>query len=192
MISFFGFIPADKTLTGKEREFVIQLMEQTRDGLLADVKGLSLDQINYKSDSTRWSVAQCVEHIAVAEGTLISFVQMSLNGPADPSKRDSIKFTDQQVVAAVTDRSRKQQAPEILKPDGKFASCQAALDSFVVRRNRNIEFVKTSQADFRNHYFTTPVGIIDDYQALLLITAHSKRHTLQLEEVKASSGFPKN
>ena len=44
----------------------------------------------------------------------------------------------------------------MLRPEGKLGSYQAALDSFVVRRNRNIEFVKTTQADFRNHYCVFP------------------------------------
>jgi hypothetical protein len=33
---------------------------------------------------------------------------------------------------------------------------------------------------------------VDLYQVLILLAAHSARHTLQLEEVMASPGFPKN
>ena len=192
LVSLIGFMPTDKTLTKQERDFAIQYMEQTRDTLLSDVKGLSAAQLNFKTDSTRWSVAQCVEHIALAEGLFSMIVQTSLQSPADPSKRDSIKYTDQQVINFLTDRSKKFQAPEMLKPDGKLNSYQAALDSFVARRNRNINFIKTTQADLRDHYWVNPFGIIDDYETVLFMAAHSRRHTLQLEEVKASPGFPKN
>jgi DinB superfamily len=193
MISLFSYKTYDKTLTQSERDYAVQFMIQTRDALLNDVNGLNPAQINFKADSTRWSVAQCVEHIAVAEGTLMMFVQMSLKSPADPSKRDSIKYTDQQIVNGVQDRTRKFQAPEMLRPDGKFVSYQAALDSFLVRRNRNIEYVKTTQDDLRDHFFQHPVmGTMDDYQGILLMVGHSKRHTLQLEEVKANPGYPKN
>ena len=193
VIIIFGLKPSDKTLTQQERDFAIQFMVSTRDTLLMDVKGLTPAQLNFKADTSRWSVAQCVEHIALAEAALTMAYQQPLNSPADPTKRDSIKYTDQQIIHFLTDRSRKFQAPDMLRPVGSFGSFQVSLDSFVARRNRNIEFVKTTQADLRDHCSTFPgVGTVDDYQVILFMIAHSKRHTLQLEEVKANPGFPKN
>jgi len=192
-ISLFGLKPADKTLTTQERDFATQFMVNTRDTLLMDVKGLTPAQLNFKADTSRWSVAQCVEHIALAEAALTMAYQHGLQSPADPSKRDSVKYSDQQIIGFLTDRSRKFQAPEMLKPVGTFSSFQASLDSFVARRNRNIEFIKTTQADMRDHFVPFPgVGLVDDYQVVLFMVSHSKRHTLQLEEVKANPGFPKN
>jgi DinB superfamily len=192
LITLFGLRNRDKALTPQERDFANQLMITSRDTLLMDVKGLTPAQLNFKADSTRWSVAQCVEHIALAENALTMAYQQGLQSAADPSKRDSIKYSDQQIIHFLTDRSRKFQAPEMLRPVGTFGSFQAALDSFVARRNRNIEFIKTTQADLRDHFVTFPgLGIVDDYQVVLFMIAHSKRHTLQLEEVKASPGFPK-
>jgi Protein of unknown function (DUF664). len=193
VIVLFGLKPIDKTLTQQERDFAVQFMVLTRDTLLMDVKGLTPAQLNFKADTSRWSVAQCVEHIALAEAALTMAYQQALNSPADPSKRDSIKYSDQQIMHFLTDRSRKFQAPEMLRPVGTFSSFQASLDSFVARRNRNIEFVKTTQADLRDHCSIFPgVGTVDDYQVILFMVAHSKRHTLQLEEVKANPNFPKN
>jgi hypothetical protein len=188
----FSLRPTDKTLTAQEREFATQFMVTTRDTLLMDVKGLTPAQLNFKADSTRWSIAQCVEHIAKAEAALTMAYQQGLNSPADPSKRDSVKYTDQQIIHFLTDRSRKFQAPEMLRPVGSFGSFQAALDSFVARRNRNIEFIKTTDADLRDHFVTFPgFGVIDDYQMILFMVSHSKRHTMQLEEVKTSPNYPK-
>jgi hypothetical protein len=193
VILIFGLKPRDKTLSQMERDFAIQFMVSTRDTILMDVRGLSPAQLNFKADSTRWSVAQCVEHIALAEAALTMAYQQALNSAADPSKRDSIKYSDQQIIHFLTDRSRKFQAPEMLKPVGSFGSFQASLDSFVARRNRNIEFIKTTQADLRDHCSSFPgVGMVDDYQVVLFMVSHSKRHTLQLEEVKANPNFPKN
>ncbi len=190
-LSFYSLKPTDKSLTKQERDFAVQFMIQGRDSIIMDVKGLSTAQLNWKADSTRWSVAQCVEHIALAEGMLMGVVQMNLQPAADPSKRDSLKYTYQQIMGFLSNRTQKFQAPDMLKPDGKIGPYPAALDSFIARRNRNIEFVKTTQADFRDHYWVVPnFGMIDDYQALLFMVAHSKRHTKQLEEVKATPGFP--
>jgi DinB superfamily len=193
VILIFGLKPRDKTLTQKERDFALQFMVSTRDTILLDVRGLSAAQLNFKADSSRWSVAQCVEHIALAEAALTMAYQQALNSAADPSKRDSIKYSDQQIIHFLTDRSRKFQAPEMLKPVGSFGSFQASLDSFVARRNRNIAFIKTTQADLRDHCSVFPgVGMVDDYQVVLFMVSHSKRHTMQLEEVKANPNFPKN
>lgn len=193
VILIFGLKPQDKTLTPKERDFAVNFMVQTRDTLLLDIKGLTPGQLNFKVDSTRWSIAQCVEHIALAEGAMTMAYQQVLKSPADASKRDSIKYSDQQVIHFLTDRSKKYQAPEMLKPVGTFGSFQASLDSFVARRNRNIEFVQTTQIDLRDHCTTFPgVGMVDDYQIILFMISHSKRHTLQLEEVKVNPNFPKN
>jgi hypothetical protein len=191
-VTVFGLKPRDKALTPQERDFANQFMVKSRDTLLMDVAGLTPAQLNFKADSTRWSVAQCVEHIALAEAALTLAYQQGLQSPADPSKRDSIKYSDQQIIHFLMDRSRKFQAPEMLKPVGTFGSFQTALDSFVARRNRNIEFIKTTQADLRDHFVTFPgLGVVDDYQVVLFMISHSKRHTLQLEEVKANPGFPK-
>ena len=193
VIALFGLKPSDKTLTQQERDFAVQFMVLTRDTLLMDVKGLTAAQLNFKADTSRWSVAQCVEHIALAEAALTMAYEQALKSPADPSGRDSIKYTDQQIIHFLVDRSRKFQAPEMLKPVGTFSSFQASLDSFVARRNRNIEFIKTTQADLRDHCSTFPgVGTVDDYQVILFMVSHSKRHTLQVEEVKANPNFPKN
>lgn len=192
VVLLFGLKPRDKTLTPQEREFVLQFMVTTRDTLLMDVKGMTPAQLNFKADSTRWSIAQCVEHIAKAEATFTMSYQQGLSTPADPSKKDSVKYSDQQIIYFLTDRSRKFQAPEMLRPVGTFGSFQATLDSFIARRNRNIEFVKTTQADLRDHFVQFPgLGFIDEYQLILFMVAHSKRHTMQLEEVKTSPGFPK-
>lgn len=192
IVVLFGLKPYDKTLTPQERDFATQFMVTTRDTLLMDVKGLTPAQLNFKADTSRWSIAQSVEHIALAEAALTMAYQQGLKSPADPSKRDSLKYTDQQIIHFLTDRSRKFQAPEMLRPVGTFGSFQASLDSFVARRNRNIEFIKTTYADLRDHFVTFPgLGVLDDYQVVLFLVAHSKRHTMQLEEVKMSSGFPK-
>jgi hypothetical protein len=55
-----------------------------------------------------------------------------------------------------------------------------------------IQYVKTTDADMRNHVVTFPPGSFDSYQMILFIASHSNRHTQQIEEVKADPNFPKN
>ncbi len=190
--SSFVHKPVDGTLTTQERKYAVDYYIQTRDRLLKDLKGLSPAQLNFKADTSRWSVAQCTEHIALAESLIWQWVQMTLKQPATPEKRSEVKMTTEQLVAAVTDRSHKAKAPEMLVPSGKFPSEQAAIDAFVARRDSTITYIQTTQDDLKNHFIVHPAfGTIDLYQGLVLLAGHCARHTLQLEEVMANPGFPK-
>ena len=188
----FSFTAHDGSLTPAERKYAIDYYIQTRDRLVNDLKGLSPEQLNWKADTSRWSVAQCTEHIALAETLIWQWVQMTLKQPATPEKRSEVKVTTEQLVAAVTDRSHKAKAPEMLVPSGKFPTTQAALQAFLSRRDSTMAYLQTTQDDLKDHFIVHPAfGTIDLYQGLVLLAGHCARHTLQLEEVKANPNFPK-
>jgi DinB superfamily len=189
--AMFSFISNHPELNTSERKFAVDYMKETRELFLKDIQGLSEAQLNFKAAPERWSVAQCIEHIAVAETALFDVLQKGLKEPADSSKRSEITASDTTVLRVVTDRSRKSTAPEFLEPEGKFASVPEALSSYKDRRAKTIDYILTTDDDLRDHYSRHAVmGRIDDYQLLLLIAAHSRRHTLQIEEVMANPNFP--
>ncbi|MFI5154608.1 MAG: DinB family protein [Chitinophagales bacterium] len=182
----------DKTISKKERKFAANYLNQTRDLLLKDVKNLSDTQLNFKSSPERWSVAECIEHIAITESLLRSIVNDSLALPANPSRRTEVKVSDTTIIRVVTDRSHKSTTPERFRPSNRFGNTAGALKEFVTQRDTTIEFVMTTDADLRDHYGHHGImGVIDCYQAIILIGAHSRRHTLQIEEVMADPNFPK-
>ena len=43
----------------------------------------------------------------------------------------------------------------------------------------------------RNHVGQTPMGALDAYQIVLMISSHTNRHVQQINEVKADPNFPK-
>jgi hypothetical protein len=51
--------------------------------------------------------------------------------------------------------------------------------------------MKTTK-DLREHVSESPLGMLDGYEWLLFIGAHSERHTKQILEVKANPDFPKS
>ena len=187
-----SFSTKDVFITDEERQFAADYMKLTRDALVKDVSGLSDAQLIFQASPEKWSVALCLEHIALAETALMNYIQNGLKQPSDSSGRSAITASDTTVLRVVTDRSHKSTAPEILKPEGKFPTSEEALRSFIAKRNQNIEYVMTTHDDLRNHYLNHAImGKIDDYQGILLIAAHCRRHTLQIEEVMANPNFPK-
>jgi hypothetical protein len=180
------------TLTKKERRFAKDHLKDTKKELIKTVNGLSAAQLSYKADSTRWSVEDCLKHIAMAEMGIWKSVTDGLSQPANPEKRADIKMTDEQLVKGVQDRSSKFQAPEALQPQNtNFKSAAEALASFKENRNKLINYIDDTQEDMRNHVINFPVGVVDAYQLVLLISAHSSRHTLQIKEIIADPNFPK-
>ncbi|HTD92829.1 MAG TPA: DinB family protein [Chitinophagaceae bacterium] len=187
-----GFRLAPGTLSADERKFAIDYYGKTKARLLKDIKGLSDAQLNFKADSTRWSIYQCTEHIALAETMIWQWIQMTEQQAANPAKRSEVKVTVDQLMKGTLDRSQKFKAPEMLQPEKKFPDTQTALQAYILRRDSTIYYIRSTQDDLKNHFITHPAaGTIDLYQALVLLAAHSERHTLQIEEVMADPNFPK-
>jgi hypothetical protein len=66
------------------------------------------------------------------------------------------------------------------------------IDHFKESRDRSIAYVENTQDDLRDHFMEHPAfKLMDGYQWLMFISAHSHRHTLQIEEVKSNPSFPK-
>ncbi len=181
----------DSSLSKKERKYSISLMKDTKDDAIKSSKDLSDAQLNYKAAPEKWSVKECMYHIAGAEKLLWSLFENTMKGPANPEKRSEIKVTDEELVKNTEDRTNKLQAPEPIQPKNTgFASVTDAIEDFKKHRGEHIKYLKNSTEDLRNHVVQMPFGWIDCYQLCLLIAAHSNRHTQQMNEVKANPGFP--
>lgn len=180
-----------QTLTQADREKGVQYLQQTRDGVVAAVKGLSDAQMKFKPAPDRWSVAETLEHIALAEDFIFQNVTDNvMKAPAGAAGRDTAKV-DAGVLAMIPDRNHKAQAPPPLVPTGRWTPADT-LDHFLKSRAKTIEFLQ-STPDLREHVTDSPLGQpLDAYEWILFIGAHSERHTKQIFEVKADPHFPQN
>lgn len=192
LLAMVGFTGADTKLTQTERTKAADEMSKTAKHLKEATKGLSDDQLNFKSSPESWSIAECTEHIAISENNIFGMLEGTLKTPADPSKRGDVKVSDEQLLGMIVDRSQKVKTMEEFKPSGKWGSFKATLKEFKEKRKAHIKFVKTTDEDLRNRYQQLPFGTIDAYQILLFMSAHTERHILQIEEVKADPSFPKS
>jgi hypothetical protein len=177
-------------VTQAEKDRALQYLETTKKNVLEATKGLSEAQWNFKPAPDRWSVAQVMEHIAAAEDFIRDLVKEKvMMAPAGEAGRD-VKKTDEGVLMMVPDRTTKVQAPEPLVPTNRFGSPDASIKHFVESRATTVNFLKTTTG-LRDHVADSPLGKLDGYEFVLLIAAHSERHTKQINEVKADPNFPK-
>ena len=177
-------------LTRQERDSLVQHLEQTRQAFLQSISGLSDAQWTFKAGPDRWSIAEVAEHVAISETTIFQLVtDKMLKGPAIPP--NPTPLSDGKLLVSLLDRSTKFQAPEMLKPTNRWATREALTKDFLAARDKTIMYVKTTTDDLHGHGGPHPVfKMLDGYQWVLLISGHSARHTAQIEEVKASPGYP--
>jgi DinB superfamily len=178
-------------VTPAEKEKTLQYLESTKKAVLESVKGLSEAQWNFKPAPEKWSVAQVMEHIATAEDYIRTMdKEKVMMAPAGDATRD-VKKADDGVLMMVPDRSTKVQAPEPLVPANKYGTPEGSIKHFVESRAETEAFLKDTPG-MRAHVVDGPLGKMDAYEFVLLIAAHTERHTKQINEVKADPNFPKN
>ena len=184
---------AIRHVTKEERDRAVDYLKQTQKDFLAAIEGVSEEQWKFKAAPDRWSIAETAEHIAVTEDMIWKLVsEKIMKSPAAPEKRAEVKDKEETILKVIPDRSRKAQAPERLKPTGKWATRAALVKDFEATRGQEIAYVKETKEDLRSHFEDHPfLKTMDAWQWLLFNGAHAKRHTAQILEVKADPNFPK-
>lgn len=182
-------------ISKSDRDKVVKELNRTRKMLEDATKGLSAAQWSFKSAPDRWSVADCVEHLTLSEDFLRGLVtDRVMKTSAAPEKKNAEKQAqvDAQVLKMIADRTNRAQAPDGLRPTGKWADTKALMTEFKARRKKTIEYVKNAQEDLRAHFMDSPViKEMDAVSWILFLSAHTERHTKQALEVKADPKFPK-
>jgi uncharacterized damage-inducible protein DinB len=178
----------------KDKKFLLDYLKKTRQDFLNSIKGLREAQWKYKASPEHWSIAETAEHITLSEDFIRGMIQDKVmkSPEATPEQKAKATLPDEEVIAKITDRSKKAKAPEPLKPTNKWANAKEIQAEFNKRRDATVAYAKsTPDSELRNHVSQSPLGDVDGYQFLLFLSAHTKRHTAQIEEVKADPGYPR-
>ena len=184
--------PTNDVLSKKERKFAAEHMKNTKAELQDAIKGLKATQLSYKVSADKWSVQECVYHIAISEKTLWTMLETSMKAGPTPEKKKDLKVTDEQVIKMVEDRTNKVKTFPPLEPQNtSYKSLDEAMNDFKITRSAHIKYIKATSEDLRNHFVQMPFGMLDCYQLCLMISSHTNRHMQQINEVKADPGFPK-
>jgi hypothetical protein len=176
-------------ITPAEREFALQLLDQSGAQLLKLTQELSPEQLSYRPEPERWSVAENVEHLLVSEKRLLPAIQKLLQSPPDLQKESAL--SDAEVLRRIGTVVKRVQAPPHALPASRWLA-QELLREFETTRRNTRGFAATTKGDLRHHFVEHFLfGELDCYQWLLLIGSHTQRHTDQSKGVIASPGFPR-
>ena len=176
-------------MTGEELSRASEYLAATRDDLAEAFHGLSAAQWTYKPAPDRWSIAEVVEHLVMAEGRVHSRFAHWPEGAAESNPERTPSEMDARILAEVPVRTPRIQAPAFFVPTGQWSTAEA-LERFLSGRSETLRLLVATPA-LRAHSMPHPVfGPWDGYQWLLAVAAHCARHIDQIREVKACSGFP--
>jgi hypothetical protein len=176
-------------MTSAEREYLLKWLEETRELMLRTAQGLSREQLIYCPEAGRWSIADNIEHLLVAEKRVVGGIEKLLQQPPDLSKRAAM--TDEQIATQVGTVVDPVQALPQSMPASRWPP-EDILQEFERTRQRTCDFAAAVDADLRQRFMPHFLfGDLDCYQWFLLLAAHCQRHRAQSELVKSSSGFPR-
>jgi len=176
-----------------DAKFGEKYLKDTEKNFLDSFNHLSEAQLKFKAAPEKWSVMEVAEHVTKAEDYFNQMItEQVMKSPAEPDKAASVAGKEEFILTKVPDRSKKAQAPEALKPTGQWATKAELVKHFKETRAKNVAYIKEHYPEMRQHFMDEPpAGLLDAYQWMLFMGAHSKRHTAQIAEVKADPNFPK-
>jgi hypothetical protein len=166
----------------EERTEIVQALEESRKVLNDAAGGLSETHAKTSPAVDRWSVLQCVEHVTTVEERILGFLERAAR--VDSPLIDPKKEAD--LLARVTDRTSRAQAPEFVRPSGRFASLAEAVEGFNAARTRTIAFAVERAAELHTLAWQHPrFGDMNGREALMVMAGHARRHAEQIREVRA-------
>lgn len=171
-------------MTAEDRIALTAALEHSRTLLLSTVNDISEDAWHLK-DGDKWSVAEIMEHLWIIEyGVSKVVIPRLLSEPAAAGPGPS---EDAALIAKTLDRSQKIAAPERVTPKDVSLPKDKAIARFADTRDKLKAFVESTEADLRVHHGIHPVfGMIDCCQWVLLVAAHTERHTAQIAQLKTT------
>jgi hypothetical protein len=169
-------------MEAQEKENILRDLQSGRSELLVALSGMNDTLATRTPSHGKWSVLECVEHLAISEAYLLSQICSSQHSDAPLLNRQREAL----LVARGSDRTIAISAPEVALPIGRFPTLSDALKHFLESRERTITFVEQNTHDLRLQRTSHPlIGDVNCYELLLMIAVHLRRHVKQIEEIRS-------
>jgi hypothetical protein len=159
---------------------------------------LNYSQLNWRPDVTRWSVAQCIEHLRTSSNQIRQAAEDALSGSRPRTIWQRLPILPR-VAGRLLIRSlspgatRKLTAPAAAQPASDIST--DVIRRFVEQHGQLVEWVNTlDEKHAARVIMTSPYVDVVTYSVLdacRILIAHDRRHFEQARRVIASPGFPK-
>lgn len=163
--------------------------------------GLSEAQLNWKPGPDKWSIAQCLDHLAVAGEKFVPYLTAAIalgreKWPVDtPVVYRPSRLGGWLIKLVVPEAKRKVTAPKVFRPSAT-AEIHGSLDRFLRQQEGFLHFVHAAEGlNYNKVKLRSPVTAFMRYSladAFVIIAVHCRRHLAQARRVRETPGFPAN
>ena len=160
---------------------------------------LSEAQLNWKPSPEQWSIAQCLEHLAITSGKFDNYFSLALERARKKRPITNAPAYKPSVVGGWLARQvspeggRNLPAPKVFRPS-EASMIAASLDLFLNAQTKFIDFVKQCAGiDYNKTRLRSPVTPLMRYSladAFVITVLHGQRHLGQARRVREMAEFP--
>ena len=180
---------------------IIAETEKNSDEAKRLVEGLSDGQLSWTSNPASWSIAQCLDHLAVSTEKFSAYFSDALDRggrkwPVTNQVSYRPSFLGGLLIKQVVPQSkRKFPAPKILRPSQSQA-IPGVVEKFLDQQNKFLDYVRQAKGlDYNKTRMRSPVTPLMRYSladAFVVIVVHTQRHLGQAQRMRDTAGFPAN
>ena len=178
---------------------VMSEAEKNSDAARTLASDLSEVQLNWKPSAVQWSIAQCLEHLAVATKGFEKYFTGALasartkNPVANPSAYKPSLVGGWLAKQVSPEGERKLPAPKIFRP-ADSSNIEESLKMFLDQQDRFVGFVRQCGGiDYNKTRLRSPVTPLVRYSladAFVITVLHGQRHLAQARRVREMAEFP--
>lgn len=156
-------------------------------------RGMTEGAFHFKMARDRWSIAETVEHVTVAEVGSGKLIRGRLVREASPPELVAeTALGEARIDARLLKRDRVFPAPEFVLPTGRWRTPDEMIAVFEESRRATIDFIATTELDLTKFAAPHPaLGPLNGLQWAYFLVRHCLRHLDQINEIKAAAGYPK-
>lgn len=163
---------------------IASVLENSRADVNAAISGVAEMQASASPEADRWSILECVEHIATVEERFLGRLEEAEKHEA--SSPDYEK--EAELFERVTSRATRAVAPEAARPKGRFQSLSGAVEHFNAVRGRTLEFAEKHCDELYSLSIEHPrFGRLNGAEVLIVMAGHAQRHADQIREITLSN-----
>jgi DinB superfamily len=139
-------------MTDEDREHLLVHFQMTTQMVAEQVRGLSPAQLEYRASPDRWSIRECVSHLAVAEPDYWRDFMKAVKAPPDMQSKKSVA-SDADIMWYGIDRVVPTKTGGGHEKVDTYKDLGEALAKFQQLRAAMIDYIKTTNDDLRAHSF---------------------------------------
>ena len=159
--------------------------------LINSINAQSPAQAEFKPAENVWSILECAEHIFLVARS----VSKIITAPPPIEKTENNKtelFSEQKLnILLVSNRTFKVPAPDYVSPKGDFVSIPGAVQNINSIIEKIIQHINSSDIEKDTQLIKHPLlDVMTKIDWIHFMIAHTNRHLLQIDELKAHPDFP--